>query len=139
MTDNTGVEEQSDSAANVPCSDVVMRKVLEWIAGPNTGLSSESMAYCTIDLQRTDAWAAYGSCTPSDPADLNRCFLLVEKIPEVKDAFPKIAQLSDDWKVIIDNWERLKESFVSEVGWNWSEGNSAPNTYKMMKELSAQQ
>ena len=53
MTDNTELEEQSDSASNVPCGDVVMRKVLEWIAGPNTGLSSESMAYCTIAVSYT--------------------------------------------------------------------------------------
>ena len=122
---------QSDSSAGVE------RRVLQWLAGPNTGLSSECMAFCAIGLQRTDSWAKYAPFTPADPADLNRCLMLVEQIPEVKDAFPKIAALSDDWKIIIDNWESLKESFVSEVGWNWSEGTAAPVTYKVMKELTA--
>jgi hypothetical protein len=118
-------------------NEALLRKVVKWTAGPNTGLSSEAMAYCAVDITRDDHWADFGPNIPHDPTDFNRCLLLVDQIPEIRDHFPKIAAMAPEWKKVIDNWDRVKECFIAEVGWNWSEGKEAPKTYAMMKEIQS--
>jgi hypothetical protein len=101
--------------SNDKCNDLaLLRKALNWIAGPNTGLSSEQMLFCVVDIDRTDHWGEYEIHVPLDPADFNRCLLLVGEIPEIRDDFPKIAALSPRWKLIIGNWNKLEECFVTE-------------------------
>lgn len=107
-------------------------RIIEWLSGPNTGLSSKHMAYCAMGVEKRSILPGYH---PVDPADLNRCFLLVEKVPEVLNYFDKIAEFSPQWRVIIENWDELKKLFISEVGWNWTNGHEAPKTYKRMQEL----
>jgi hypothetical protein len=111
----------------------VMKKILHWLAGPNTGLSSEAMAYCRLGIPRRGHWN--GKEHPSDPADFNRCLLLVKDCPEVKESFVDIAALSESWNAIIAHWYELQDLFVSEVGWNWSKGHQATETYERMREI----
>lgn len=107
------------------------RKVLDWMANENTGMSSQAMAYCAIDVELKC------KATPSDPADFNRCLNLVHIIPEIREHFPKIAQLSPEWRAFIGNWDRIEKSFINEVGLNWCNRSSAPITYQLMKDLRA--
>ena len=116
--------------------DTVMLHILQWLAGPNTGLSSEAMAYFRIGVKRSGSWT--GKEHPCDPADFNRCLLLVETVPAVRDAFGDIAKLSPQWKAIIDHWDELRDLFVSEAGWNWSLSGRAAKTYDRMKQLFAE-
>lgn len=111
----------------------LIRKLLKWLAGPDTGLSSEAMAFCAAKIQRTGSWS--GIEHPYDPSDFNRCLLLVEQVPEVRDHFPRIAELSDEWAAIIAAWDELKEMFVDEVGLDLKKGLSAPRTYQRMQQI----
>ena len=124
-----------DAEPKAPVDALVSQRVLEWLAGPDTGLSSEAMAFCRLGIERRGHWD--GTEHPHDPSDLNRCLLLVEQVPEVRDAFGDIACLSDEWNMIIDHWDELRELFISEVGWNWSNGRRAPKTYARMRDLIA--
>jgi len=106
-------------------------KILDWLAQGQPGVSSETMAFTALGVSRRYASA------PSDPSDFNRCLLLVDEVPEVRDAFPRIRALSPKWAAIIDHWDELKELFIGEVGWDWSNGLAAPKTFQRMKDLFA--
>lgn len=118
-----------------PVDALVSQRVLEWLAGPDTGLSSKAMAFCMLGIKRHGHWD--GTEHPYDPSDFNRCLLLVDKVPEVRDAFSDIACLSEQWNAIIDHWDELRELFIAEAGWNWSKAGRAPKTYARMKEILA--
>lgn len=104
-------------------------KVLNWLANGKTGVSSKCMAYTACGVEPKDNW------TPSDPADLNRCLLLLEQVPEIRAHFPAIREVSERWSWIIDAWDELEASFIDEVGRNWSKSDSAPKTYALMKRI----
>ena len=103
--------------------------LIDWYVSGEKGISSETMAATALGKKhdRGDA--------PADPADLNRCIKLVDTAPEVKKAFPKIAALSEQWKAVIDNWDKLREMFIAEVGYDWNKKKRAPETYKEMKRI----
>ena len=103
-------------------------KLLKWYATGEKGLSSENMAATVLGLPSR----LYHPC---DPADLNRCIKLVDAVPEIKTKFPEIAKLSPQWKEVINNWEKLREMFISEVGFDWQNHKSAGKTYEFMKQL----
>ena len=107
-------------------------KILKWLASDNTGMSSQFMAFTAIEIK-----PKYTS-HPYDPSDLNRCILLVEEVPEIKEKFNIIAKSSKEWGAVINNWDALVSLFHSEVGENWSKGLSAPLTYNEMKRLFEQ-
>ncbi len=110
-------------------------KVLAWLADDfDVGTSSKAMGFCAIGMaDKCTKW------TPSDPADFNRCLLLVDQIPEIKEHFNKIADMSKGWKSIINNWSAIEKSFIDEVGVDWCKAKSAPITYKLMKDIEAQE
>lgn len=103
--------------------------VIRWMVNGNVGLSSKTMAFCALGVrqERTDY--------PLDPADFNRCLLLVSRIPEIRNAFPKITKLSPEWHAVIGHWDELESLFISEAGLGWSQESSAPKTYERMDEI----
>lgn len=108
-------------------------KILEWMATHRTGLSSEAMAYCALGLQRKGMWD--GTEHPHDPDDFNRCLLLLQQVPEIREYFPSIAELSPQWSAIIENWNRIEKQFISEAGLNWQKSGFATVTYALMREV----
>jgi hypothetical protein len=101
----------------------------DWLANGETGLSSKCMACVALGaVPKRIHW-------PHDPGDFNRCLLLVESVPEVRQYFPTIRGLCEQWASLIDSWDELREMFVAEAGFNWSESNRAMKTYERMKEL----
>jgi len=121
------------TSMSAPVDAVVTRQLLQWMAGPDTGLSSEAMAYCVLQIERTDHWS--GNEHPHDPSDFNRCLLLVEQVPAVREHFAAIAAMSPQWAAMIAAWDELQAMFFAEVGWNWSAARAAPKTYARMKEI----
>lgn len=108
------------------------KKILEWMSTDETGISSKAMAFASVGIKSSGSFSNY---TPSDPSDFNRCLKLVAHVPEVKEMFPVIAKLSKQWEVVINNWDVIEASFLNEVGFDWCNGKSAPETYKLMKSL----
>lgn len=108
----------------------IQSKVLRWIATGRVGASSKAMAMAACDMPTDGAY-------PSDPADLNRCLLMLEAVPEVRQQFAKVAAISRPWANFIENWGKLEAMFLEEVGLNWSKAQSAPKTYEFMKSLRA--
>ncbi|MBN7822591.1 hypothetical protein [Bowmanella yangjiangensis] len=110
----------------------IQSKVLNWIATGRVGASSKAMAMTACGLPSDRSY-------PSDPDDLNRCLLLLEAVPEVREHFEKIAALGVVWGRLIGRWPDIEACFLDEVGLNWSKAKSAPKTYALMKEVMGEE
>ena len=102
-----------------------------WLATGKTGASSKKMAFTAIG----EGYEENRPNHPLDPADFNRCLMLLDSVPEIRDHFDKIAALSKPWKAIIDNWDAIERSFFDEVGFDWQNEKEAPITYALMRGL----
>lgn len=104
-------------------------KVIKWQTKGEVGISSATMAAIALGLNKP----FYGSYfrEPSDPADLRRCMILVDTIPEIRDHFPAIAKKVKTFAPILDNWDKLISLLKKEM----ASGNRAPETYAAMKAL----
>lgn len=48
-------------------------------------------------------------CTPSDPDDFRRCYLLLKAVPQWKAKLHLLKPLSPAWSNLVDNWDKLTE------------------------------
>lgn len=104
-------------------------KVLSWMmTGDGVGMSAQAMAGAAVQIHG-------GNSHPYDPSDFNRCLRLIKTIPEIKDNFDSVAMISPQWKALIDRWDEVEKCFIDEVGFDWSKGNKAPITYKLIKSI----
>lgn len=103
-------------------------KILSWFATGEVGASSKAMASCIAGVNG-------GNSHPSDPSDLNRCLLFLEAVPEARDHMDKLRSLSPTWAALVDRWEEVEASFLTEAGRDWSKARSAPKTYELMKAI----
>lgn len=102
------------------------KKLIEWFAGDDTGLSSKHMAAVA-------AGVAGNGNHPLDPSDLGRCIRLVENVPEVRDAFPAIRASGPKWATVITHWDELVALYAQEsLGRRYF---TASKTYERMKAL----
>lgn len=107
-------------------------KILHWFATGWVGLSSKSMALAAIDMPQDPQWGARHPC---DPDDLNRCLLLLEAVPEIRDNMDKVAALSDTWAKLVERWDEVEQCFLDEVGLSWRKGGRASRTYELMRSI----
>lgn len=107
----------------------VKEKISEWLMSGKVGTSSKTIASIMsgIDIDYMSH--------PLDPADFNRCLLLVEYVPEIKDRLPEMSKVSEQWATLVRHWDELEALFISEVGRDWCNETSAPKTYNKMQEL----
>ncbi len=111
-------------------------QIIDWMCNStNKGISSEAMAAAFLGRKPNENFGFDNH--PSDPADFNRCLLLLEASPEARKHMDKIAALSKTWKKLVDNWDDVEKCFIDEVGLNWSKGRdlSASKTFETMKSL----
>ncbi len=106
----------------------IEKKVLNWIATGRVGSSSKAMALAACGMQGNTSY-------PLDPDDLNRCLLMLEQVPEVRQQFDKIAALSEVWGRLIERWGEIEAMFLEEAGLNWSKQLRAPDTYRLIQEV----
>jgi len=127
-----GVLKKDNPTREETRSDMELKdKIMNWLAHGERGISSETLAFKSIGIDHESGYA------PSDPSDFNRCLKLVDAIPEIKLHFDSIAKISDKWKKVIDNWDKLEKMFCDEVGRNWSKSAFMPaeKTYNFMRSL----
>lgn len=104
------------------------RDALEWLATGHRGASSESMVHRFTGLSTLKP-GAY----PSDPADLRRCRLLLEQVPEFLPMLPLMADVSPAWAGLVKNWTALCDRMDAESP-RWREGEgTAPETFRLMR------
>jgi hypothetical protein len=113
----------------------IQLKILEWLANGRSGASSQAMAF----------WLGFGikkgrGAHPCDPADFNRCLLLLDYVPELRGYLFRMTRLSPEWKNLVAEWADIELTLLNEVGLDWSKGPhlSATKTYDLMKKVIGQ-
>ena len=102
-----------------------------WLAIGERGLSSEAIALTALGLEPT----GYRASWPHDPADLRRCLLLLEAVPETRqNGLRVLAKRCPKWAALVEAWDRLSETLRSEIGETLPQRGSAPRTYALMRE-----
>ncbi len=109
----------------------MITSITMWLAVGERGLSSEAIALTTLGLRPTGRRASW----PLDPADLRRCLLLLEAVPETREnGLLVLAKRCPRWAALVKVWDRLSETLRSETGENLPPRGSAPKTYALMQE-----
>lgn len=98
----------------------------QWMTGGDTGMSSKTML--AIWLGAKSGRFHF----PLDPSDFGRCWRLVEKIPAIREAFPRIGAVYPPIAPYLDNWDELSGLYTAAVE---SGTGKAPELYQRMKEL----
>ena len=103
-------------------------KILEWFGTGEVGASSRAMVLAAVGMPND-------GCHPLDPADFNRCLLLLEAVPEIRQHMDRVAAISKTWGKLVDRWDEVEKCFLNEVGLDWCKGDSASVTYDLMKDI----
>lgn len=103
-------------------------RAAKWIAGRDTGLSSKAIWATMMGVKGEREY-------PSDPSDIGRCFRLLEAMPEWKARLGEMRAVSPYWAALVERWQEIRDSMDREVGIDWSKGEKAPKTHKLMKSI----
>lgn len=109
------------------------QEAIDWLASGERGLSSDAIF---MNLTGTST----GDNTdedfhPHDPADLRRCRLCLENVPELSGRIHEMASVSPVWARLVANWENLCTTMDAEAP-DWrNKTSSAPATYNLMKRI----
>lgn len=101
----------------------------EWLAAGERGVSSNTMFEALTGVSAFHAADNHRS-HPHDPADLRRCVLLLEAVPELRQRLTNLRHVSAEWSMLVDIWGVLTDTLAEEM----AAGKSAPRTYALMKE-----
>lgn len=108
------------------------QKTINWLANGKTGVSSKTMAFwLAFSIKMDDAYH------PLDPADLDRCLMLLDQVPELRPHLSQMRLLGPYWDALVTNWECIERSHLDEVGLGWTKARSAPKTYDLMQSVYA--
>lgn len=100
----------------------------QWILHGERGSSSNTM------FAVLSGGALAGRSHPHDPADLKRCRLLLEQVPEFAARIGEMASVSKEWAGLVAIWPSLCATMDAECDWRKGQG-SAPRTYRMMQDV----
>lgn len=108
-----------------------------WLSYCEVGSSAAAMFWaCTGIMPRGVKVNASDPAWPRDPADLRRCMLLVESVPECATAPERMRGRSEVWTRLADAWPSLVASLAAEVPeWRGGKGANAPKTYELMRQV----
>lgn len=106
-----------------------------WLAIGRRGTSSETMFTVFTDVNILGREPLKRMGHPHDPADFERCLALLAAVPEFKPMLPMMAKISPKWAALVNHWDQIESLFLDEAGLNWTKSDSAPLTYKLMKQV----
>lgn len=101
-----------------------------WLANGKRGISSNTMLQVITGVSALRGAPSH----PWDPADFNRCHLLLQVLPELREGFPKLAATSTAWKNLLAHWDELTVMLEENVNTGKDNG-----MYERMRELYAGQ
>lgn len=108
---------------------LVAAEIGQWIVGEDTGLSSKTIA--AIWLGAKSGWFSF----PRDPSDFGRCWRLVEKVPAIREAFPRICAVYPPIAPYLEHWDELSQLYMAATE---SGTGKAPELYQRMIALQEQ-
>lgn len=112
-------------------SQTMEQRAQNWIVNGRVGQSSKAIWSHMMGIAiKNDG---FGVRYPLDPDDLNRCLLLLDLLPEWVPRIDEMAQYNKQWAALVADWDQIVDSFLDEVGLDWSKAKSAPRTYQLMQ------
>jgi len=108
-------------------------KYLDWLTGPDTGISSEVIWETMTGIRVNTLHEVWGHYAPRDPSDFGRCHRLLELFPEWRPRLSEVYEKHPDypeWKALIENWDELTRLYLEELP-----TGKAPQLYRRMMEL----
>jgi|GEM_PF-436391 len=102
----------------------IPQNAIWWIGNGDVGLSSKTIWNCLVGNKDIEIHH------PHDPDDFNRCYELLEAVPEWKSELYKLKSLSTQWSNIVDSWGLLTKMLEEDGKNNWLE------MYKFMQTLT---
>lgn len=105
--EKTWTEPTADLSTNVES------RAAWWFINGERGNSSEFMWSVFTGTSKKDV------CYPHDPADFNRCYKLLQAIPEWKTRLKELKRYGLQWSNLVDNWDKLTEMFEQNVKEYW--------------------
>lgn len=109
---------------------------VEWLASGDRGASSHCIFYVMTGLPVGNA--STRTYHPADPADFVRCEKLLRQVPEFMRRLDEMRVVSHVWGKLVYRWgdiaSLIEEEAPGVLSGERSRG-SAPNAYKLMKEL----
>ena len=107
---------------------------LEWLLGPDTGVSSKTIfsVLASSEQLRVCAYASlsWGADVPHDPDDFGRCYRLLEKFPAWRDRLSEVAEAFPKWEPMVREWEQMTVLYLEELP-----TGRCPKLYDLMQEL----
>jgi hypothetical protein len=109
-------------------------EAIKWLSEGEFGLSAYAIFHKMTGQTAPRAPRATAEY-PHDAADLRRCLLLLEAVPEFKERFSAMREVSPTWARLVDAWDELTTQFTIEAPL-WKKGRStAPLTCSMMRRI----
>lgn len=110
---------------DIPAESVV------WLQHGERGSSSEAIFERLTGLPI--GGGSFRGATPRDPADVRRCRLLLETVPDFAHRFDEMAGVSPQWEMTVRLWPELCATMDDECPAWRSGAGMASKTYRMMK------
>lgn len=86
------------------------KKLLKWIVGNRTGVSSITMWTAVMNVDISDI-SIHRFDTPSDCDDFARCLNLYNECELTQDDLAKVSAMFPEWNGIVDNWQTLTDMY----------------------------
>ena len=84
----------------------VEQRALIWLLGPDTGISSKTIAAHMLRTPMID-WPSH----PRDGGDFGRCVRLLRLIPEWNARQSEMGQVSEEWAALLPIWDDLERRY----------------------------
>ena len=87
---------------------------IEWLANGERGLSSNTIATVLSGLDCMPKGKKQSH--PYDPSDFIRCDKLLGQVAQFYVRINEMKSVSPQWKVLIENWNRIREAIKNDRG-----------------------
>jgi len=107
----------------------MIESILRWVLTGEVGSSSKAMAAAIARIKIEDNFH------PLDPHDFRECIMFLRAVPEARKYMGRVAELSDVWSAMVDQWGGIESLFFNEAGIDYEKGRYAPHTYELIQEI----
>jgi hypothetical protein len=99
-----------------------------WLKNSQRGLSSEAVFKV---MMASEPQNIKGLSHPHDPSDFNRCYQLLQVIPEWKAKLHLLKPVSPQWSNLVDNWDKLTLMLEEQI-----ETDKPNGMYELIQQLT---
>lgn len=103
---------------------------VDWLLSDDTGVSSKTIFRVMVGASIPEA--PWHNDIPYDPADLGRCYRLLQLFPEWRGRLSEVSAKFPDWVPFVNEWDSLTALYEEELAENTGK---APRLYERMYQI----